>query len=291
MNRTEERLTDALRGVGEVLEPGDVPAPDFGRRRRFAWRPAMAVAGAALAVTAAVGTGVALTGDDGDRKVTLTTPADKGVRAVIFLCTKTSTNRLCSKKDVTPAQREEVKKALRALPAVRQVEYENRDAAYERFKERFRDSPSFADATKPGDIPESFRVRLDGVSDFSELRKVLIGRPGIDQIILESPRFRIRLCTKGSAGSRCDGRSATVEQLRGLERWLEALPGEVDLVYEVRRRAVSADGPARSKVETVAKLLEKNTPVVLHVALDSDRALTAFRAITAQPGVNGVLTD
>ncbi|GAA1524537.1 hypothetical protein GCM10009678_02250 [Actinomadura kijaniata] len=290
MNRTEERLTDALRGAGEALEPGDVPAPDFARRRRFAWRPVLAVAGAALAVVAAVGTGVAVTGDDdrADRKVTLTTPADKGVWAAIFLCTKTSPNRLCSKEDATPAQREELITALRALPAVRRVEYEDRDAAYERFKERFRDSPSFAGAIKPGDIPASFRVRLESAGDYPELRRILLGRPGVDQIILESPRFRIKLCAKGTPGPRCDGQSATLAQLRRLEQWLEALPGKVDLAYEIRGRREPASGPNRADADTIARVLRSNAPVVLHVTLHSGDAVSAFRAVTVHPGVDQV---
>ncbi|MGK5557196.1 permease-like cell division protein FtsX [Actinomadura kijaniata] len=292
MNRTEERLADALRGVGEILEPGDVPAPGFGRRRRLARRPAMAVAGAALAVVAAVGTGVAVTGGDepASRNVTLAAPADKGVWAAVFLCSKTSSNPTCSKGDVTPAQREEVTKLLKAMPDVRTVEYENQDAAYERFKERFRGSPSFAEAVKPGDIPESFRVRLDGVGGFSELRRRLTGRQGVDQVVLESLRVRVEFCAKTSKNPRCGRRSATPEQLHGLERRLRTLPGEVDLAYDIGGRQIPADGLDRNR-KKINTALRGDRPVVLHARLGSGRdAATVVRAAISHPGVERAAT-
>ncbi|WP_174567483.1 permease-like cell division protein FtsX [Actinomadura kijaniata] len=107
------------------------------------------------------------------------------IEVSIFLCAKTSSNAACGKSDVTEQQRDELKAQLEKNPQVAKVEYENRDAAYKRFQQRFSNSPSFVNSTKPGDIPDSFRVQLKDPQRFEEVAKSVRGRPGVDQVINE----------------------------------------------------------------------------------------------------------
>jgi cell division transport system permease protein len=107
------------------------------------------------------------------------------VEVSIYLCSKTSTNPACNKADRTDAQRDQLDRDLKAMPQVSKVEYESKEQAWTRFKERFAGTPGFVQSTKVGDIPDSLRVRLKNPQEYKTVAQAVNGRPGVDQVINE----------------------------------------------------------------------------------------------------------
>ena len=107
------------------------------------------------------------------------------IEVSIFLCAKTSSNPSCQKQDVTDQQRQTLKASLEKMPQVSNVEYENKQQAFDRFKDRFSGSPGFVESTREGDIPDSFRVKLRNPEEYKAVAQAMLGQPGVDTVINE----------------------------------------------------------------------------------------------------------
>ncbi|TDE36079.1 permease-like cell division protein FtsX [Actinomadura sp. 6K520] len=107
------------------------------------------------------------------------------IEVSIFLCAKTSSNPSCKKQDVTDQQRQALKGQLDQMPQVSEVQYENKQQAYDRFKDRFAGSPGFVESTREGDIPDSFRVKLSNPEEYKAVAQAMLGQPGVDTVINE----------------------------------------------------------------------------------------------------------
>ncbi|GAA2423829.1 permease-like cell division protein FtsX [Actinomadura vinacea] len=107
------------------------------------------------------------------------------VEVSIFLCAKTSSNPNCQKADATDPQKQGLKAELEKHPQVAGVEYESKQQAYARFKDRFASTPGFVQSAKEGDIPDSFRIRLKNPEQYKDVAQTMLGRPGVDQVINE----------------------------------------------------------------------------------------------------------
>ncbi|MEU5877383.1 permease-like cell division protein FtsX [Spirillospora sp. NPDC047279] len=107
------------------------------------------------------------------------------IEVSVFLCAKTSSNTSCGKKDITPQQRDALRTDLEKLPQVAKVEYESKEQAYARFKDRFSSTPGFVQSAKEGDIPDSFRIRLKDPAEYKQVAQAVLGRQGVDQVINE----------------------------------------------------------------------------------------------------------
>ncbi|MES9535733.1 permease-like cell division protein FtsX [Spirillospora sp. NPDC049024] len=107
------------------------------------------------------------------------------IEVSIFLCAKTSSNPVCQKQDVTDQQRQTLKAQLEKMPQVSQVQYENKQQAYARFKDRFAGSPGFVESTREGDIPDSFRVKLKNPEEYKAVAQAMLNQPGVDSVINE----------------------------------------------------------------------------------------------------------
>ena len=107
------------------------------------------------------------------------------VEVSIYLCSKTSTNQSCNKADRTDAEKAQLEQDLKTMPQVSQVEYESKEQAYARFRDRFASTPGFVQSTKEGDIPDSLRVRLTDPQQYKVVANAVNGRPGVDQVINE----------------------------------------------------------------------------------------------------------
>lgn len=107
------------------------------------------------------------------------------IEVSIFLCAKTSSNPSCQKQDVTDQQRQTLKAQLEKMPQVSGVQYESKQQAYERFKDRFAGSPGFVESTREGDIPDSFRVKLKNPEEYKAVAQAMLGQPGVDTVINE----------------------------------------------------------------------------------------------------------
>ncbi|WP_168581896.1 permease-like cell division protein FtsX [Gephyromycinifex aptenodytis] len=101
------------------------------------------------------------------------------VEVSIFLCTERSNEPNCNGKAVTPQQRQAVAALLDSMkPPVAEYYYESQDEAYARFKEQFKDNPSFADTPKAA-IPEAYRVKLDDPGEYRLVYDAFTGAPGV----------------------------------------------------------------------------------------------------------------
>ncbi|MGX7827100.1 permease-like cell division protein FtsX [Actinokineospora sp. 24-640] len=72
--------------------------------------------------------------------------------------------------------------ALTADPAVEEVVFENRDAAYERFKRIFEAQPELVKLARPEALPASFRVKLVDPERPEVISQTYAGRPGVDSV-------------------------------------------------------------------------------------------------------------
>lgn len=112
------------------------------------------------------------------------------VQVAIYLCSTTSTSANCpvaadgTATPVTEAQRTAVENALKSdemKPYVANVQYESTDDAYKHFQEQFANS-SMADSVKPGDLPDSFRVKLVDPEKYPVINQRFSTMPGVDQV-------------------------------------------------------------------------------------------------------------
>ncbi|MEH1128501.1 permease-like cell division protein FtsX [Micromonospora sp. CPCC 206061] len=85
--------------------------------------------------------------------------------------------------EVTDAQRSELKTQLEGDPLVREVIYESKQQAYEKFKTMYADAPDLVNAVKEGQLPESFRVRLNNPEQFKQIFDKYENTEGIETIV------------------------------------------------------------------------------------------------------------
>lgn len=86
------------------------------------------------------------------------------------------------KKDVTEDQRAQLRQQLATDPLVRDIFYENKQQAFVRFKEQFKDSPDLVENVQPEALPESFRVKLRDPTQYEAAATRYGGAPGVDQV-------------------------------------------------------------------------------------------------------------
>jgi cell division transport system permease protein len=85
--------------------------------------------------------------------------------------------------DVTDAQRTSLQAALQRNPLVKELKYENKQQAYDRFQEIWSGSPELISAIKADALPESFRVKLKDPETYDKLAAQLKNQAGIETII------------------------------------------------------------------------------------------------------------
>jgi cell division transport system permease protein len=86
-------------------------------------------------------------------------------------------------ENATDAQRSGLDAALASNPLVQEKTYESKDQAYQKFQEMWKDSPSFVSAIKPGDLPDSYRVKLKNPEQYSAFQQSIQGLPGISDVV------------------------------------------------------------------------------------------------------------
>nr|MDT0659186.1 permease-like cell division protein FtsX [Micromonospora sp. DSM 115978] len=85
--------------------------------------------------------------------------------------------------EVSEEQRTGLDAALKSDPLVRDVIYESKDDAYNRFKEMWQDAPDLVNAVNPDQLPESFRVRLINPEQYDQIFEKYKDTEGIDEIV------------------------------------------------------------------------------------------------------------
>ncbi len=101
------------------------------------------------------------------------------IEVSVFLCGTLSESPTCSAGVVTAEQRTAIKTDLEALSVVDTVYYESQTEAFDRFKERFKNS-AIAQNVTADQLPESFRVKLTDPTQFDVVVSAFSGRPGVD---------------------------------------------------------------------------------------------------------------
>lgn len=87
-------------------------------------------------------------------------------------------------KDVTIQQKADVESALSALHPVDGVQFEDREEAWRKFQETFKDRPDLIASSKAEYLPESFRLVATGeVFDCAALASVA-RLPGVDETVV-----------------------------------------------------------------------------------------------------------
>ncbi|GAA3133207.1 hypothetical protein GCM10010466_24790 [Planomonospora alba] len=191
----EERLRDALSaaaGTAVGVRPLTAPA-----RHRIRFPGLLTTAAAAAVVVATVFTAtvvirqvsgpptpelsqehviaMAMTGASSDR-------ADRA-DVSIFLCTEDDYYPHCGNREVTAAQKEEIRRRLDALPEAELVVFEDRGTAYAKFTAEFADYPKLLEAIQMEDLPESFRVKTRTDADSQVVMEAVRGLPGVSNVI------------------------------------------------------------------------------------------------------------
>jgi cell division transport system permease protein len=104
------------------------------------------------------------------------------VQLSVYLCTKESSSPQCTKNGAaTTAEMASIHQTLVSLPQVLSVTYVSLPAAYSQFRVEF---PSMVNSVSPGEIPNSFEVRLKNTqTDTTVVAESVDGQPGVDQIV------------------------------------------------------------------------------------------------------------
>ncbi|MFU8872853.1 permease-like cell division protein FtsX [Micromonospora sp. SL4-19] len=91
--------------------------------------------------------------------------------------------------DITDQQTSAVNQALEADPAVRTIMFESREQALAKYQKQFEDAPQLVAAVQASMLPESFRLKLAGRSQYPSLAARVGRMPGVDEILgSECPR-------------------------------------------------------------------------------------------------------
>ncbi|GGQ64730.1 permease-like cell division protein FtsX [Couchioplanes azureus] len=85
--------------------------------------------------------------------------------------------------NVSEAERAAIGQAIDASPLVQSKEYESREAAYEKFKVLWRNSPDFVNSVRADSLPESYRVKLKDPEQYEAFNQQIAKTPGIQDIV------------------------------------------------------------------------------------------------------------
>ncbi|MEV1142872.1 permease-like cell division protein FtsX [Micromonospora sp. NPDC049799] len=89
-------------------------------------------------------------------------------------------------KDVSEQQRTDIAAKLDSDPLIRDVTYVNKDEAYKRFQEMFRDSPDLLSVVKADQLPESYRLKLVNPAEYKAVSDQYSTIEGVDQVVDQS---------------------------------------------------------------------------------------------------------
>lgn len=104
------------------------------------------------------------------------------VEVSIFLCPERSNEPSCAAGPVTAQQRDAVQLMLESMkPTVSSIYFESQAEAYARFKEQFKDNPTFAD-TPEAAIPAAFRVKLSDPAQYPIIEQTFTPMPGVAEV-------------------------------------------------------------------------------------------------------------
>jgi cell division transport system permease protein len=107
------------------------------------------------------------------------------IEVSIFLCGKNDTQVPSCTGAVSTEQRDSIRAELTSgalKPYVKEIFYESKEEAYQRFKEQFRDRDELVSNVTAEQIPEAFRVKLNDPNQFEIVSSAFTGRPGVHSV-------------------------------------------------------------------------------------------------------------
>ena len=108
---------------------------------------------------------------------------DGKIEVSVFLCVDSSPNPSCKGNTPVPqSEKDALKQKLQSLPQVERVYYESQQQAYERFKEKFKNTPEFVKVTQPQYLPDSFRVKLKDPKEAPAVEQAVQTAKGVDLV-------------------------------------------------------------------------------------------------------------
>ncbi len=87
------------------------------------------------------------------------------------------------KDSISQSQIDRLERLISDMPEVASVEFESKEAAYERFKRIFANQEALVQNVTADAMPQSFRIKLNDPEKFEVISARLANEPGIDQII------------------------------------------------------------------------------------------------------------
>ncbi|GAA4470579.1 hypothetical protein GCM10023170_087610 [Phytohabitans houttuyneae] len=177
MDQSLKVLFERAIGDEPLPPPGDLARQAMAGGRRSRRRRHLAVGGAA-GVVAALAATFAL-------NVTATEPANQTAMSVATRpeCPLLETSfAVFLENDITDEQRAALDQWLRHDPRVQQVRYESKEAAYEKFRQLYRDAPDLVAAVKPGQLPEAFHVDVVPGAPRLALQEDTQKRAGVESV-------------------------------------------------------------------------------------------------------------
>lgn len=108
---------------------------------------------------------------------------DGKIEVSVFLCVDSSPNPACKGNTPVPqSEKDAIRQKLQSLPQVEKVYYESQQQAYQRFKEKFKNTPEFVKVTQPQFLPDSFRVKLKNPKEFQPVEQAVQADKGVDLV-------------------------------------------------------------------------------------------------------------
>ena len=91
----------------------------------------------------------------------------------------------------TADQRDALRRELTTLPEVTSVTFVDKQAAYARYKEQFKDAPDLLAAVQPDSLPESFEGTVSDGAFAEAVATVLHAEPGVNTTIISPTTLRV----------------------------------------------------------------------------------------------------
>lgn len=167
----------------------DPAAAAMAQGRRIRLRRGLLAGGSAAVVVVAAVLGLNLILAPADPPAEPLTPvAAAMLRAPSDACTwpvrdEASDVSIFLTETVTEAQRTALRSSLQDDPRVRELRFESREEAWERFRELWKDSPDFVASVGPASLPESFRMNLADPAAYKEFETAFRGRSGVQDVV------------------------------------------------------------------------------------------------------------
>ncbi|TXK34660.1 permease-like cell division protein FtsX [Nonomuraea sp. C10] len=232
----EDRLRGALAEAGETVQVETIAPLRGGRRSRV--RPRWIATGIAVAVGVMLAVITAPLLPDGDGPSVAVAPPRDQADLAVYLC-RIAADPQCD------ADERVVENALRGIPGVDEVHFEDRRSAYEAMRAFYSDDPSLVEGITPDDLPQAFRLVTRPGADIESISRQVGQVPGVAEVVAlgelkaalsdADMELSVFLCT--SERERCGGKTASVAQKAAVSRALAALPEVQSVTFEDQEAA------------------------------------------------------